>query len=234
MAITADPFPVCFHWLLAHPSPACLPARLSTRPSCLQLGIVHEWLGRPEKMQYQVVEATAARSASPVVLLHGVPPLPCAQQKGGLKGVRGSFILQCDGDLASMGASAFLLCDAVHDPAEPQPCAPALPVPAGSFSGLWAPACQPPQACCCPCCSPRPAPAAQPPRRCSSTRCSLRQRVLLLRRLWRGWTASPSCTSQCRPPVLPQCSVLPRCAAGAQACLSTGPLGGSLPSVAAR
>ena len=83
MAITADPFPVCFNWLLAHPSPACLPARLSTRPSCLQLGIVHEWLGRPEKMQYQVVEATAARSASPVVLLHGVPPLPCAQQKGG-------------------------------------------------------------------------------------------------------------------------------------------------------
>ena len=31
---------------------------------CVQLGVVHEWLGRPEKMQFQLVEATAARCAS--------------------------------------------------------------------------------------------------------------------------------------------------------------------------
>jgi hypothetical protein len=65
----------------AHLLPLAALCSLTLPPACppacplLQLGIVHEWLGRPEKMQYQVVEATAARSASLVVLLHGVPPL---------------------------------------------------------------------------------------------------------------------------------------------------------------
>lgn len=44
------------HALLVPHAAACLP--LLPR---MQLGVVHEWVGRPEKMQYQLVEATAAR-----------------------------------------------------------------------------------------------------------------------------------------------------------------------------
>lgn len=43
-------------WLVGHCRHADFDSRLP-----LQLGVVHEWLGRPEKMQYQLVEATAAR-----------------------------------------------------------------------------------------------------------------------------------------------------------------------------
>lgn len=60
---------------LASAAPSALPRAALTLPlapalrACspsvpkLQLGVVHEWLGRPEKMQYQLVESTAARRA---------------------------------------------------------------------------------------------------------------------------------------------------------------------------